>query len=70
MKYFAPLILENDIWITPMFIIFDAPLNLLKSAIIESCYSYIYLLADNLNLTADRKRIPSLLQDKDLGFKN
>ena len=53
-----------------MFIIFDVPLNLLKSTNIESCYSYAYLLADNLNSIADRKRIPSLLQDKDIGIKN
>ena len=53
-----------------MFIIFDVPLNLLKSANIESCYSYIYFLADNLNSLADRKHILSLLQDKDIGIKN
>ena len=53
-----------------MCIIFDVPLNLLKSTNIESCYSYVYLLADNLNSIADRKRIPSLLQDKDIGIKN
>ena len=48
-----------------MFIIFDVPLNILKSANIESYYSYIYFLADNLNSLADRKHILSLLQDKD-----
>ena len=52
-----------------MFIIFDVPLNLLKSADIEPYYCYIWLLADNLNLLADRKRITSLLQDKDIGIK-
>ena len=53
-----------------MFIIFDVPLHLVKSANIESCNSYIYLLADNMNSIADRKHIPSLLQDKDIGIKN